>query len=87
MQVENEHYTTVSGLIRLVVSLECFIEMFVITCTVNFTATSSLLFESPYTTCDCHIRLPSPLYRQVKPSLSLVRALQSTCAFLPHSLP
>ena len=26
-QVENEHYSTVSGLIRLVVSLECFIEI------------------------------------------------------------
>ena len=27
MQVENEHYSTVSGLIRLVISLECFIEI------------------------------------------------------------
>ena len=26
-QVENEHYSTVSGLIRLVISLECFIEI------------------------------------------------------------
>ena len=26
-QVENEHYSTVSGLIQLVVSLECFIEI------------------------------------------------------------
>ena len=26
-QVENEHYYTVSGLIRLVISLECFIEI------------------------------------------------------------
>ena len=27
LQVENEHYSTVSGLIRLVISLECFIEI------------------------------------------------------------
>ena len=27
VMVENEHYSTVSGLIRLVVSLECFIEI------------------------------------------------------------
>ena len=26
-QVENEHYSTISGLIRLVISLECFIEI------------------------------------------------------------
>ena len=26
-QVENEHYSTVSGLTRLVISLECFIEI------------------------------------------------------------
>ena len=26
-QVENEHYSTVSGLIQLVISLECFIEI------------------------------------------------------------
>ena len=26
-QVEKEHYSTVSGLIRLVISLECFIEI------------------------------------------------------------
>ena len=26
-QVENEHYSTVNGLIRLVISLECFIEI------------------------------------------------------------
>ena len=26
-QVENEHYSTLSGLIRLVISLECFIEI------------------------------------------------------------
>ena len=26
-QVENEHYSTVGGLIRLVISLECFIEI------------------------------------------------------------
>ena len=26
-KVENEHYSTVSGLIRLVISLECFIEI------------------------------------------------------------
>ena len=26
-QVENKHYSTVSGLIRLVISLECFIEI------------------------------------------------------------
>ena len=27
LQVENEHYSTISGLIRLVISLECFIEI------------------------------------------------------------
>ena len=27
VQVENEHYSTVSGLIQLVISLECFIEI------------------------------------------------------------
>ena len=26
-QVENEHYSTVSGLIRLVISLECLVEI------------------------------------------------------------
>ena len=26
-QVENEHYSTVSGLIQLVISLECFVEI------------------------------------------------------------
>ena len=26
-QVENEHYSTLSGLVRLVISLECFIEI------------------------------------------------------------
>ena len=26
-QVENEHYSTVSGLIQVVISLECFIEI------------------------------------------------------------
>ena len=26
-QVENEHYSTLSGIIRLVISLECFIEI------------------------------------------------------------
>ena len=26
-QVENEHYSTLSGLIRLVISLECFVEI------------------------------------------------------------
>ena len=26
-QVENEHYSTVCGLIRLVISLECFVEI------------------------------------------------------------
>ena len=50
-QVENEHYSTVSGLIRLVISLECFIEitpdflcLFMndwTTCTVNFRATAN----------------------------------------------
>ena len=63
-QVENEHYSTVSGLIRLVISLECFIEItpdFLCpfmndrtTCTVNLraTATGSLcldLYTFPYT--------------------------------------
>ena len=48
-QVENEHYSTVSGLIPLVISLECFIKItpdFLCpfmndgtTCTVNFRAT------------------------------------------------
>ena len=50
-QVENEHYSTVSGLIRLVISLECFIEItpdFLCPfmndgtpCTVNFRATAT----------------------------------------------
>ena len=50
-QVENEHYSTVSGLIRLVISLECFIEItpdFLYPfmnvhaiCTVNFRATAT----------------------------------------------
>ena len=49
-QVENERYSTVSGLIRLVISLECFNEItpdFLCpfmndrtTCTVNFRATA-----------------------------------------------
>ena len=44
--IENEHYSTVSGLIRLVISLECVIEItpyflcpFRTPCTVNFRAT------------------------------------------------
>ena len=63
MQVENEHYSILSGLIRLVISLECFVEItpdFLCpfmndwtTCTVNFRATvfsySCLnIYNSPY---------------------------------------
>ena len=50
-QVENEHYSTVCGLNRLVISLECFIEItpdFLCPfmndgtpCTVNFRATAT----------------------------------------------
>ena len=50
-QVENEHYSTLSGPIQLVISLECFVEItpdFLCplmndwtTCTVNFRATAS----------------------------------------------
>ena len=50
-QVENEHYSTLSGLIRLVISLECFIKItpdFLCPfmndrtpCTVNFRATAT----------------------------------------------
>ena len=66
-QVENEHYSTVSGLIRFVISLECVIE--------NYSRFSVSLYEllnymhskfqshsywqslveSLYLPCDCHI--------------------------------